>query len=235
MLTSTPMQDLKITHFLSRIALFGGLAELALLGMMMMVVMPAGQDANLPFDFVELIAATKVPGLFRLTMVLDASVWLAIGGFLVAFAILFSRKLPAFSVVIAASGVIALVSGFAGAFIRLEGTLHLAASYLAASESGHAAILQSFLDLQSTINAHFDAGSWIYAIAYLIVASLIWKQADFPRWIAIPLTLAAVFTLTGNLMTLILGESQFVVFFLALLSETTALLSIATVFWKRIE
>jgi len=233
MFTSTNLQDLRVTRFLSRIALFGGLTELALLGMMLAVVMPAGQDTSLSFDFIELIAATKIPGLFRLAMLFDASVWIAIGGLLTAFALLFSKRLPAFSVVIAACGVVALVSGFSGAFIRMEGTSHLAATYLAASESGRAGILQSFLDLQSTINAHFDAGSWIYAIAYLILAYLIWKQADFPRWIAIPLTLAAVFTLTGNLMTLIVGNNQFIIFFLSLLSEITAFIGTAVVFWRR--
>lgn len=227
--------DIKATDiykFISRWALFGGLAELALLVMMMAFVMPASQGSGLSDDFMELVAAGRIPGVYRLAIILDASVWLAIGGLLVAFGILFFRTHPLKSVWIAAGG-LAQVTGFTGAFLRLEGTGGLAGNYLSAAPDQQARILRSYLDLQTAFNAHFDAGSLIYALSFLLVSIVIWKTNTFPRWYGFLLALVGTLNLANDVINLASGGYQFMLFFLALLAEIATFISTSVVFWQR--
>jgi hypothetical protein len=206
--------------------------ELALVFMMMAFIMPAAQGSGLPDDYLELVAAEKIPTLYRLTIILDAAVWLAIGGFLLTFAILLLKNQPLKGVLIAACG-IAQVSGFTGALLRLEGTTRLAGSYPAAAPDQQAKILGSFLDLQTTINAHFDAGSWLYILGFLLITSIVRSLNGFPRWLAVLFGLVGLLNLANDSLAILTGQYQFVLFFLALLAEITTFFSTAVVFWRR--
>lgn len=230
MFTGKSVDEEGLYRFLSRWALFGALAEVGLVVMMMAVVMPAAQGSGLSDDFLELIAASKIPSLYRLTMVLDASVWVALGGLLVGYAILLSKYQPLKSMLVASCG-IAQVSGFTGALIRLEGTTRLAGNTLSAASSQQVGILQAYLNLQTIFNAHFDSGL-LYAIAFLLLATSAWRMSEIPRWLALMLGLAGLFNLANDSLALAGSGYQFMLFFLALLAEILTFIGTGLVFWR---
>src|SRR5688572_5836681 len=141
--------------FLSRWALLTGITYLGLILAILILVLPASQNSPLPETYFELVAASRSPIFYRLTIALDIVAWLALGGFLITFAVSFFRHAPIRSTFIAACGV-SMVSGFMGACIRLAGTSALATSYLTASPGEQAAILQSYIELLRLINILFS-------------------------------------------------------------------------------
>jgi hypothetical protein len=68
--------------------------------------------------------------------------------------------------------------------MRLYGISDIAASYTTAAPAQQAVLLQSFLDIERVINAHFLAGNLIAGVGFLLAATALWSFAGFPRWLA---------------------------------------------------
>src|SRR5262249_16816612 len=130
-------------RFLSRWALLTGITYLGLVLAFLTLVVPASQNSPLPEQYFELVAATRSPIFYRLTIALDITTNLALGGLLITLGALFVQRAPIRSTFVAACGV-GMVSGFIGACFRLAGTSALAASYLMVTPGEQAAILQSY-------------------------------------------------------------------------------------------
>jgi hypothetical protein len=217
-------------RFLSRWALLTGLNYLGLILAILILVIPASQNSPLPETYFELVAATRVPILYRLAIALDITAWLALGGLLVTFAALLIRHSPILSAFIAACGT-GMVSGFIGACLRLAGTNALAGSYLTATPEGQTIILQSYADLLRLINILFSAGGLLGGIGLLLVASAAWSIVQFPRWSNVLLALSAMAHISKAVLELGIGADLGPLALLANMLVIIGLFGIARVFW----
>lgn len=218
-------------RFLSRWALFTALNYLGLILGILTLVMPASQGSPLPEIYFELVAATRAPILYRLTIAMDVAAWLALGGLLVTFAALFIRHAPIRSAFIAACGV-SMVSGFIGACFRLAGTSALAATYLTALPGEQAAIQQSYIELLRLINILFSAGGFLGGIGLLLAGSTVWSMDLFPHWSNTMLILAGVMHMSKAAMELITGADLGPLALLANILVIIALFTIARLSWR---
>jgi hypothetical protein len=220
-------------RFLSRWALLTALNYLGLILAVLTLVIPASQKSPLPETYFELVAATRSPILYRLTIALDIAAWLVFGGLLITFAALFVRHAPIRSAFIAACGV-GMVTGFIGACFRLAGTSALATSYLTVTPGEQAAILQSYVELLRLINILFSAGGLLGGIGLLLAASVAWSMVEFPRWSNIFLALSAVMQISKAGIELATGADLGPLALLANILVITGLFAIARVFWGRV-
>jgi putative methionine-R-sulfoxide reductase with GAF domain len=232
MITSFHINEQRMYRFLSIWTLFGGLLELVLLAAMIVFILPAGQGSGLSSNFSELIAAGKNPLAFRFAILVDAAVWLAIGGFLVSMGFIVAENAPIRAAIIAACG-IAQVSSIIGSFLRLEGTLRLSSSFVSATTNAQqSSVLQSYLNLQSTFNANFDAGAFLITAAFILMVSVVWTKRGFPHWWAILLALVGVLNLANVSVVLISGGYQVTLLISVILIEIFAFLSSSIVFQR---
>ena len=91
--------------------------------------------------------AVRSPVVYRLAWVSESLSWLMVGGTLIIFAGLFARRAPLHAAFMAACGIGQLL-GSLGAF-SLSSVSDLATRYASAAPNQQAALLQSYLDLQS--------------------------------------------------------------------------------------
>ncbi len=219
--------------FLSRWALLTGINYLGLILAVLTLVIPASQGSLLPETYFELVAAARSPIAYRLTIALDVTAWLALGGLLVTFATLFVSRAPIRSIFIAVCG-ISMVSGFIGACFRLAGTSALAASYLTVTPGEQAAILQSYVELLRLINILFSAGGLLGGIGLLLAASAAWSMFEFPRWSNVLLALSAATHISKAVIELGTGADLGLLALLANILVIVVLFAIAIVFWQRV-
>jgi len=224
--------DARWFRFLSRWALLAGLVDLGLLLAFFIVVLPAGQNSPLPEEYFELVAASRNPALYRLTITLDVAGWLALGGFFIALAAIFARGAPIRSIFLAACGV-GMASGFIGAYTRLVGTSELAARYLAAVPDQQAALLQSYLVIQGIFNTHFSAGALLWGIAFVLAASVAWSMAEFPRWLTILIALPGLIEVPKSVIQIVTGADLGFLILLEGPLRMVAYFAVAAVFWRR--
>lgn len=227
--------DSEITRwfrFLSRWALLAGFVNLGLLLAFFIVVLPAAQNSPLPEEYSELVAASRNPTLYRLTIMLDIAAWLALGGFFITLAALLIRRAPIRSTLLAACGV-GMVSGFIGAYIRLIGTSELAARYLTAAPDQQAALLQLYLGVLGTFNAHFSAGALLWGTAFLLAASVAWSMAEFPRWLTILIALPGLVEVPKIIIQLVTAADLGFLIILEIPLLIVAYFAVASVFWRR--
>ena len=224
--------DARWFRFLSRWALLAGLVDLGLLLAFSVVVLPVGQNSPLPEEYFELVAASRNPALYRLSITLDIAAWLALGGFFITLAALFIRRAPIRSIFLAACGV-GMVSGFIGAYTRLNGTSALAARYLAAAPDQQAALLQSYLDLQRVVFAHFNAGALLWGIALVLAASVAWSMAEFPRWLTVLIALPGLVEVPKSVIQIVTGADLGFLILLEIPLLIVAFFAVAWVFWRR--
>jgi hypothetical protein len=220
-------------RFLSRWALLTAITYLGLILAFLTLVIPASQNSPLPETYFELVAATRSPIFYRLTIGVDVITNLALGGLLITLAALFAYRAPIRSTFIAAGGV-GMLSGFIGACFRLAGTNQLAASYLTAAPNQQAAILQSYLDLLRLVNILFSAGGLMAGIAMLLAASVAWSMAQFPRWSNVLLALSAVMQISKAVIELATGADLGLLGLLGSILLIGALFGIARTFWRRV-
>jgi hypothetical protein len=218
-------------RFLSRWALLTGLNYLGLILAVLTLVIPASQNSPLPKTYFELVAATRSPIFYRMTIGLDITAWLAFGTLLITFAALFVRHSPIRSAFMAVCGV-GLVSGFIGACFRLAGTSALATSYLTVSPGEQAAILQSYVELLRLINILFSAGGLLGGIGLLLAAWVAWSMAQFPRWSNVLLALSAVMQISKAVIELATGADLGPLALLANILVIIGLFAIARVLWR---
>ena len=220
-------------RFLSRWALLTGVNYLGLILAVIILVIPASQNSPLPETYFELVAATRVPIFYRLTIALDISAWLALGGLLITFAAIFISHAPIRSAFIAACGV-GLVSGFIGACFRLAGTSTLAVSYLTATPQEQAIILQSYMELLRLINILFSAGGVLGGGGLLLATSVAWSVGQFPRWSIALLALSGAIHISKAAMELGTGADLGPLALLANILVIIGLFNIASAFWKSV-
>ena len=224
--------DARWFRFLSRWSLVAGLVALGLFLAFFIAILPASQNSSLPAEYSELVAASQRPLLYRLTIILDVSVWFGLGGFFLALAAIFARRTPIRGMFVLACG-LGMVVGVVGAYARVLGTTDLAARYLTAPAAEQASLLRSYLDLQLTIGAHFGAGALLWSTALLLVASVTWSMAEFPRWLTVGLGLPGIIMLPKQVLELVTGADLGVVFFPAFILLIGAFFALAWVFWRR--
>lgn len=171
-------------HFLSRWALV-----ILLWGVIALPVYFVGigfqpSDSALGAEYAELMQAVRSPALYRVFMVFDGVGWLLMGVMLLTLAMLVRRHAPIRALLTAACG-IGVLTGSLGGFMRLYGISDIAAQYATASPAQQAVLLQSFLDVERVINAHFLAGNLIVGVGFFLAATALWSLAGFPRWLAV--------------------------------------------------
>ncbi len=217
-------------RFVSRWALLPALTFVALLAVFFPVIAAAG---SVPMEYAELVAASHRPALYRLAAVLDILVWLGIGGTLVAFAAVFARRAPIRATFLAVCGA-GQVVGALGGFLRLTATTELAARYAAAALDAQAALAQAYLTLGQTIGAHYSLGSALYGAGFLLIASVAFPLAGFPRWLAVWFALSGSWSLVAGGVSAAGSPALMAVFPLYAIAGIIALhVAIAAVFWRR--
>lgn len=168
--------------FLSRWSLVAAVVELALLGLAVVWFLPASEAGPLTAEHGELAAALSDPGLYRMLAVLDVAVWVALGGLFVGLAAVFARRAPIRAALLAACGVGQLL-GVAGAFMRLEVVGGVVSRHGDAAASD-AQVLDWFVGLQDVVFSLFNAGALLWAVAFVLAASVGWRAVEVPRWLA---------------------------------------------------
>jgi hypothetical protein len=161
---------------LRRWALFAALAYAGLIASVLALLVPLGRSGQLPERYFELNAAARAPALYVGSIAFDVMVWIAQSGFLLVIAVQSARRAPlrsAFIHLLAAG----LVAGFAGACLRIAGTVDLAQQYANAAAADRALLLRSYDDLLRTIDILFSAGGLLGGIALVTVATLAWSGA----------------------------------------------------------
>jgi hypothetical protein len=168
------------SRFLAPWSLFTSLVYVSLVVAILTLVMPAARPNPLGDSYFELIAAGRAPILYRSTIILDATSWIALAGLLAGFAALLRQKAPVrgILVMLLASG---LSVGFVGACLRLAGTSYLADKYFSASGQ-QGAVVQSYDYLLHVIDILFSAGGVLGGIALLLIASAARTLSQLPLW-----------------------------------------------------
>jgi len=219
-------------RFLSRWALLTGITYLGLILAIFTLVIPASQNSPLPEIYFELVAATRSPIFYHLTIAFDIVTNLALGGLLITLAALFIHHAPIRSTFIAACG-LGMVSGFIGACLRLAGTSALAANYLTATPGEQATILQSYLELLRLVNILFSAGGLMAGIGLMLATSVAWSTAQFPRWPTVLLALTGLVEILKAVIELATGADLGLLGLLGAILLIIALFAVASVFWRR--
>jgi hypothetical protein len=164
-------------------------------------------------------------------MVFDAVGWLMIGGTLLTLAAILKSSAPVSAVFIAACG-IGTLAGSLGGFMRLVGVSDLAAQYAVATPAQQATLLPAVLALYETISAHFVAGGVLQGAGYLLVASVMFAQRVFPRWLVGWFILAGILELV-QATTAALGAFSFIVLSLTVIVGVWGLnIAITIAFWR---
>lgn len=185
----SPVTGLRLT---SRAALITALVFTALFIAMFSLLLPV---SDAPEGQQELVAASRNPALWRLASLLDVGVWLGTAVILLGLAAAVLAVAPLRALLIAAAAAAQPV-GALGGMLRLNAVSELGGRYDAERESAVAA----YLTLNETIQAHFDLGSLIYAIAFLLAAWVGLRQRLLPRWLAIFIIGFALFGLVTNVV-----------------------------------
>jgi hypothetical protein len=219
--------DIHWFRFLSRWALFAGLAELGLILLSILWMPPASQASSLPEQYGELAEAIANPTFYRLDVLLDMAVWLGLGGFFIALAVILLPRAPIRGVLLAACGVGQLL-GVLGTFVRLD-IIGVAERYVRANHD-QASLLSSYRDLQAVIGSHFDAGALLWSVAFVLVAWAGLAMTEFPRWLVVLVGLTGVVGMIDMVLYFVTGDFhlEFLKFSLILI----VFFAVAWAFWR---
>jgi hypothetical protein len=178
----------------------------------------------------ELMQAARSPVFFRLGTGCEALYWLMIGGTFVIFAVLSVRRAPIRAAFIAGCGV-AQLTGSLGALLGMNSISDLAGRYAGVATDQQAALLQSFLVLNSVILSNYMVATLLQAAAFLLIAWLAWRWIGFPRWLAVWLIIPGVFALA--LFTLqASGSPAGIVLPLGVIALISVHVAITVAFWR---
>jgi hypothetical protein len=144
---------------------------------------------------IELFQAVRNPAMYRLGWMIDAFIWLLIGGSLFILGCILRLRFPIVATFITISGIAQLI-GFLGTLIRLHGTLDLALAYSATSTDQQYAILNDYNDLWCVIKAHFHVPLLFSGLGYLLAARSYSTLKGFPQWLAAWLAIPGLLGLT---------------------------------------
>jgi hypothetical protein len=180
------------------------LIYISLIVAILTLVMPAAEPNPRGDMYFELMAAGHAPILYRFTIMIDVSAWIAIAGVLVGFAALLRHRAPIRGslVMLLAAG---LWVGFVGACLRLAGTSHLADEYLSSSATQQDAVVRSYDHLLLVINILFSAGGLLGGIALVLIASAASSLPELPRWSTVLLGIAGTAHIAKGVVELATG------------------------------
>lgn len=218
-------------HFLSRWALAMVLMGVALLVAFFVGIGFSPSDNALGTAYSELLQAVRAPVPYKIFAALDGLGWLAMAGGLLTLAAILRRQAPIRALIIAGCG-IAMATGSLGSVMRLFGVSDLAAHYAIATTAQQATLLPTMLALYENINVYYILGDLLGGAGWLLVASIAFSLASFPRW------LAGWFVLAGGLsllegITNALGAFSFAVLMLTVVVGVMGLhAGIAVAFWR---
>lgn len=181
-------------RFLSRWALAMVLTALALLAVFLGGIGFAPSDDALGTTYSEFLQAARSPVMHRVFTALDGLGWVMMGGALLVLAVVLKDRAPVRALLIAACG-IGMFTGVLRALMRLVGVSDLAAQYAGATPAQRTALLQPMLVLYEIIRAHFVAGDVLAGAGWLLVTSVGFAFAGFPRWLTGWFALAGVLSL----------------------------------------
>ena len=168
---------------LPRWSLLVAFASLALAAVLIGAVGLRASDLAQGPEYIELLQAVRSPTLYRLGWMIDAFVWLLIGGSLMILGHILHRQSPIIATLIVISG-IAQVIGFLGTLTRLHGTLDLALVYSMSTIDQRYAILDEYSDLWRVIMSYFLVPLFFSGVGYLLAARKYFTLVGFPRWLA---------------------------------------------------
>lgn len=215
------------SKFVARSALLLGLAGLVLVAIFMTVL-----PVDLSDPRAELFAAARNPAVYRLAAFLDMMVWFGIGGVLLAFGGYFAVQAPIRALILAATGAGQVIGALGGA-MRLGVIADLAVRYAAATPDQRAAIEQAFVSLPQVVGSHYGAGQWLYAIGFLVIASLAFSYSGVPRWIAVWFGVAGIYSVANQLSVVVAGAVlPGVLFLVFMLGQDLVALAIAVAWWR---
>jgi hypothetical protein len=213
--------------FVARSALLLGVAGLALMAIFIAVLPVDLSDPN-----AELVAAARNPAAYRVAALLDMLVWLGIGGVLLAFGGHFAARAPVRALVLGTAGA-GQVIGALGGYMRLGVVSDLAVRYLAASPDQRAAIEQAFVSLPQVVGSHYGIGQWLYAIGFLVIASLASSHGGVPRWMTVWFAVMGMYSIANQLSVVAVGALlPGVLFLVFMLGQDLVSLVIAVTWWR---
>jgi hypothetical protein len=204
------------SRFLVPWALFTSLIYICLIVAILTLVMPAAGPNPLGDTYFELMAAGHAPILYRFTIMIDVSAWIAMAVVLVGFAALLRQRAPLRGnlVMLLAAG---MWVGFVGACLRLAGTSYLAEEYFSASATQQDAVVRSYDQLLLVVNILFSAGGLLGGIALVLIASAASSLPELPRWSTVLLGIAGTAHIAKGVVELPTGADLGL---LALLAST---------------
>jgi len=233
---TTPLSQTKVEaacwlQFLARWALGMMFVAIALLAVFGGGIGVQPSDTTLGVDYTELLQAVRVPVLYRLFTALDALSWLMMGGALLAVATSLQHRAPIRARLIAACGV-GLLTGVLGGMMRLVGMSTLAEQFTSAASASQAALLPSVRTLSAIITAHFIVGDFLAGAGWVLIATVGFELANFPRWLARWFELAGALSLLQG-VTSAVGAFSFPILLLTIVAGVIGLhAAIAVAFWR---
>ncbi len=192
------------SRFLVTWSLFTSLIYIGLITAILTLVMPAAKPNPLGDKYFELMAAGHAPILYRFTIMIDVSAWIALAGVLVGFASLLRQRTPVRGnlIMLLASG---LSIGFVGACLRLAATSYFADEYFSASATEQDAVVRSYDHLLLVINILFSAGGLLGGIALVLIASAARSLPELSRWSTVLIGVAGTAHITKGAVELTTG------------------------------
>ena len=178
------------------------------------------------------MAAARNPAVYRLAALLDMLAWFGIGGVLLAFGGYFAARAPIRALVLAAAGA-GQVIGALGGYMRLGVVSDLAVRYVTAAPDQRAPIEQAFVSLPLVVGSHYGAGQWLYAIGFLVIASLALSHGGVPRWMTVWFAVMGMYSIANQLAVVAVGALLPGLFFLVfMLGQDLVALAIAVTWWR---
>jgi hypothetical protein len=172
------------------------------------------------------------PAVYRVAALLDMLAWFGIGGVLLAFGGYFAARAPIRALVLAAAGA-GQVIGALGGYMRLGVVSDLAVRYVTAAPDQRAAIEQAFVSLPQVVGSHYGAGQWLYAIGFLVIASLALSHGGVPRWMTVWFAVMGMYSIANQLSVVAVGALLPGLFFLVfMLGQDLVALAIAVTWWR---
>ena len=219
--------DVPWGKFVARSALLLGVAGLALMAIFIAVLPVDPSEPN-----AELEAAARNPAVYRVAALLDMLAWFGIGGVLLAFGGYFAARAPIRALVLAAAGA-GQVIGALGGYMRLGAVSDLAVRYVTAAPDQRAAIEQAFVSLPQVVGSHYGAGQWLYAIGFLVIASLALSHGGVPRWMTVWFAVMGMYSIANQLSVVAVGALlPGVLFLVFMLGQDLVSLVIAVTWWR---
>jgi hypothetical protein len=226
------VEPVRWLRFLPRWSLIVGLVSLTLPFVFIGGVGQQASDSALGAVYVELFQAVRSPVIYRVGWIIDAIIWLMLGGNLVALAGILRFHAPIKATFITICG-IAQLFGTLGSFMRLDGISDIAAHYATASSNQQVILREFYLHLWRTIDASNYIGVGLQGVGFLLVAWGVFSLRGFPRWLSIWLVLPGSVAIVQFILFITGASYLFVLNIIGLIGGNIALnIAITLALWR---